>query len=93
MFLNHMYKHFIFPLVTYDKKHDTHLVQTLSIFFSNKFSYTQTSKQLFIHINTLRARLKKIEELIYVDFKNTDNLMNLYIAIRAYQSEKLINKD
>lgn len=93
LFLNYMYKHFIFPLVTYDKKHDTHLVQTLSIFFSNKFSYTQTSKQLFIHINTLRARLKKIEELINVDFKNTDNLMNLYIAIRAYQSEKLINKD
>ncbi|MCZ3621697.1 helix-turn-helix domain-containing protein [Lactobacillus mulieris] len=93
LFLDHMYKHFILPLIMYDKKHDSHLVQTLSMFFSNNFSYTQTSKLLFIHINTLRARLKKIEELINVDFKNTDSLMNLYIAIRAYQSEKLINKN
>nr|NKC42071.1 PucR family transcriptional regulator [Lactobacillus mulieris] len=93
MFLDHMYKHFILPLIMYDKKHNSHLVQTLSMFFSNNFSYTQTSKLLFIHINTLRARLKKIEELINVDFKNTDSLMNLYIAMRAFQSEKLINKN
>lgn len=86
--LNHHYietmlETFINPLVNYDDKHHTELIKTLGCYLHNNFSHTQTSSELFIHKNTLRNRLEKIEQLIGPDHE--DLWLNLQISYRLYQ--------
>ncbi|WP_082987542.1 helix-turn-helix domain-containing protein [Gallibacterium genomosp. 3] len=47
---------------------------------STNCDLTRTGKNLFIHINTLRYRLKKIELLTYLHFNNINDLFILYLS-------------
>lgn len=50
-------------LVRYDLRHGTSLSQTLDAYLTNRCSITDTAAALFIHRNTLRQRLGRIDEL------------------------------
>jgi hypothetical protein len=52
------------PVVAYDLENGTELTQTLEAFLTNSGSVAKTSAQLFIHRNTLRQRIQRIEELV-----------------------------
>jgi DNA-binding PucR family transcriptional regulator len=51
-------------VVRYDRDNGTDLAQTLDALLANSGSVTRTSSELFIHRNTLRQRIQRIEELI-----------------------------
>lgn len=85
--IDELMEQFITPLEQYDAHHHAQLYTTLVTFFNNHFSYTETSQILYIHVNTLRARLAKIETLLNIDFKNTDHLMNIHLALRLHQNQ------
>lgn len=51
-------------IVRYDVDSGADLGQTLEAFLANAGSVAKTSSQLFIHRNTLRQRIQRIEELI-----------------------------
>jgi putative methionine-R-sulfoxide reductase with GAF domain len=51
-------------VMRYDLDNGTDLAQTLDALLANSGSVTGTSSELFIHRNTLRQRLQRIEELI-----------------------------
>ncbi|WMB29565.1 helix-turn-helix domain-containing protein [Streptococcus didelphis] len=87
LFVNELFDQFLSPLLKYDDKNHTQLYPTLVTFFDNHFSYTESSQILFIHVNTLRARLSKIESLLSISLKNTDQVMSVHLAIRLYQSQ------
>ena len=53
---------YIQPLLTYDQKNHTDLLNTLIIFFSLNCSYKETSEHLFLHVNSLRSRIATIEK-------------------------------
>lgn len=69
----------------YDRKHSSDLYFTLESFFSNELSYKLTSEKLFIHVNTLHARISKIEHLIHVSFSNLDSIIGLRLTILLNQ--------
>jgi putative methionine-R-sulfoxide reductase with GAF domain len=50
-------------VVRYDLRHGTTLFATLDTYFAHRCSATDTSNELFIHRNTLRQRLARVEEL------------------------------
>jgi GAF domain-containing protein len=50
-------------LARYDIRHGTSLSQTLDVYLSNRCSITDTAAALYIHRNTLRQRLGRIDEL------------------------------
>jgi GAF domain-containing protein len=50
-------------LARYDLRHGTSLSQTLDVYLSNRCSITDTAAALYIHRNTLRQRLGRIDEL------------------------------
>ncbi|WP_245568239.1 helix-turn-helix domain-containing protein [Nocardia jiangxiensis] len=52
------------PVVDYDLANRTDLAQTLEVFFAQGGSVARASETLFIHRNTLRQRIQRIEELI-----------------------------
>lgn len=84
LYVNKMMETYIYPLKEHDTKHHTSLLPTLEVFLESGFSYNETSKQLFIHKNTLRARIKRIEQVLDADISHPDSLMNIYIALQIY---------
>lgn len=81
-FLRGIYDQYITPLVEHDAHYHTQLLETLELYLKNNCSKTETEKQLFIHKNTLRARLQSIGKLLNCDVDNVDDLFNIQIATK-----------
>lgn len=77
VYIDELFHSLMFPLLQYDRSHGSELYFTLETFFSNNMSYKVTSHMLNIHVNTLRARLAKIEEILSTDLSNLDNVLSL----------------
>jgi len=73
---------FLNPLEEHDQKNGTQLVETLKAYFACQGNHLATAKQLYIHTNTLRYRLKKIEDVLGMSFDRLDVQLNLFAAIR-----------
>ncbi|MFR7765001.1 MAG: PucR family transcriptional regulator, partial [Anaerococcus obesiensis] len=86
LYLKELYNNYIKPILIYDKSKKTNLYETLSTFFSNNLSYKNTSEALFIHVNTLRARIKNIESITGIDFNNIDSIINIKMAQLAFEA-------
>ncbi len=56
------------------------LEKTVIHYINSNRSAGQTAEQLHIHINTLYQRLKKIEELLNIDFNNKEDLLKIQLA-------------
>lgn len=85
VYINEMFQNYLRPLLIYDENHSADLYNTLVSFLSNDLSLKITSENLFIHVNSLRARLKKIEEVININLNNIDSIVNLRITTLLYQ--------
>jgi len=75
----------IAPLLEYDARRHTHLLDTLRTLLDNHFAIQPTAEALFIHRNTLQKRMRRIETLLGVDLTDIDDLMELYLGLRALQ--------
>jgi sugar diacid utilization regulator len=73
------------PLLEYDARRHTHLLDTLRSLLDNHFAIQPTAEALFIHRNTLQKRMRRIETLLGVDLTDIDDLMELYLGLRALQ--------
>lgn len=76
------------PLLDYDLEEESYLLDTLRLYIEHKGQITECAKALYIHENTLRNRIKKIEQLIGFDLRRIDHLVNLYIALQIFNSGK-----
>ena len=70
-------------LIAYDSHNDTDLLRTLEIYFQENESLTLAAEKLFIHANTLRNRLKKIESILGVELNQADVRVRFYVACQA----------
>jgi sugar diacid utilization regulator len=71
------------PLRAYDALHQTYLLVTLQALYANSLSANRTAAALFVHRNTLRKRLQRIEAVLGVNLANMDDIAELYLALRA----------
>lgn len=69
---------------------NTQLMDTLKSFFRNNEHLKKTSKDLFIHVNTLRYRLEKIRNLTDLDYKKTGDKFKLFLGIIHFKLNKTI---
>lgn len=65
------------------------LIETLRIYFYNNESLKVSSEKLFIHVNTLKYRLKKIQELTKQNINTTEGKMNLYLTLKIYNMKSV----
>ncbi|MFA5536546.1 MAG: helix-turn-helix domain-containing protein [Bacillota bacterium] len=72
----------LWKVVAYDLEMGTDLLNTLRTYVDRRAQVASSAKSLFIHENTLRNRLKKIEELLDMDLNQVDHLVNIYIALQ-----------
>jgi DNA-binding PucR family transcriptional regulator len=68
-------------LLDYDQRHTSDLLHTLKVFLACSGSWSQCAAQLHIHVNTLRYRIDRIEQLTARDLKQLPDLVDLYLAL------------
>ena len=73
------------PLVAYDEKHNSTLVQTMDAYFAHHGNISQTAESLFIHRNTLLYRLERIQDLTKHDLNQSNMRMGLHLALKLWQ--------
>jgi len=72
----------LLPLHQWDRKHDSQLVESLRVYFASDCNIEQTAKHLFIHPNTLRYRLKQVEQLTGLNLNRFEARAKLWLAMK-----------
>ncbi len=80
--MKELYHETLDELINYDLKNSTNLVDTLEAYIEEGGNLTSTSKRLFIHKNTVKYRVKRIEEILGCDLRNIKHLFNFSIALK-----------
>lgn len=68
-------------LIAYDRRRRASLLDTLERYLAERRSVIDSARALFIHPNTLRQRLARIEELTGVEL-DQDDLLSLELAVK-----------
>ncbi|WP_428908028.1 PucR family transcriptional regulator [Niallia sp. Krafla_26] len=74
--------------VLLDQENKTVHLETLESFFYNNADINLTAEQLYVHPNTLRKRLKKLELILNADFNQLEDLLEIYVAIKIMKMIK-----
>ncbi|MEY8001341.1 PucR family transcriptional regulator [Clostridium sp. Mt-5] len=77
------YHEILGKLIDYDTKNSTKLVETLKTYIDENCNLIKTAKLLFIHKNTLKYRIKRIEEISNCDLKDMHVLLNFDMAFKV----------
>ncbi|MFJ7734784.1 PucR family transcriptional regulator [Lysinibacillus sp. NPDC097287] len=78
-----MVAEYINPLIEYDQKHNSNLVETLKVYLQTNGLKKETSERLFIVRQTLYHRLEKIEQLLGHDFMKPEKRLALELMLVA----------
>ena len=70
------------PLQDYDHEHGTELVATLAVFLRCSGSWTKAAEAMFVHVNSLRYRVRRIEELTGASLRSLPDQAAFLIALR-----------
>ncbi|WP_232519778.1 PucR family transcriptional regulator [Actinosynnema pretiosum] len=71
------------PLLDHDAARGADLLNTLRGFLDCSGSWTTTAERLHVHVNTLRYRIGRVEELLGVDLSRFDRRVDLFLALQA----------
>lgn len=74
------------PLEEYDVRHKAELVRTLRAFLKQGGSAAASAKQLFVHTNTVRYRVRKAEELLGISLANEEDRLQVTLALLVQNS-------
>lgn len=81
--LSDFYEETVGTLFEQDTNHE--LVKTLKTYFYHNEVLKTTAEALFIHINTLKYRIKKIEDITKCNLRNTEGKMNLFLGLKIHE--------
>ncbi|WP_225830653.1 PucR family transcriptional regulator ligand-binding domain-containing protein [Streptomyces sp. NK08204] len=70
------------PLKEYDRRHRAELIPTLEAFLDCDGSWTRCATRLHLHVNTLRYRVGRIEQLTGRDLSRLEDKLDFFLALR-----------
>ncbi|MFF8957596.1 PucR family transcriptional regulator [Streptomyces sp. NPDC014894] len=70
------------PLREYDLRHRAELIPTLEAFLASDGSWTRCAQRLHLHVNTLRYRVGRIEQLTGRDLSRLEDKLDFFLALR-----------
>ncbi|GAA3744559.1 hypothetical protein HDA32_002824 [Spinactinospora alkalitolerans] len=70
------------PLLDYDRDHRSDLVATLEMFLEHSGSWQRCAAAMHVHVNTLRYRIGRIEELTGRDLSALEHRVDLFLALK-----------
>ena len=69
------------PISNNDNNKENNLLQILEMYLNENCNITIAAEKLFLHRNTLKYKIKKIEELLNCDLHNFEDCMKIKIAL------------
>lgn len=72
----------ILALSAYDRNNGTDYLDTLTIYLNNLCNMAQTARESHLHYNTIKYRLKLIEEICGIHAVSADDLCECLLSIR-----------
>lgn len=70
---------------------DEETLNTISKFFENNLNVSETSRQLFVHRNTLVYRIEKLQKSTGLDLRNFDDALTFKIALMVVNYMKYLD--
>ncbi len=70
------------PLVEYDQKHGTQLVETLNLYYKYNGNVLKAARKGYLNPSTMKYRLRRIKEITGLDYKDAEVSLQLQLAIR-----------
>ncbi len=78
------------PILQYDReKNNEVLIKTIRQYISSNFNNQKTADNLFIHLNTLKYRLQKIQDIAGIDLNDSETRLNLQLALKVLEIKNL----
>lgn len=74
------------PLIEYDNKHQANLVLTLKQFLDCGGVLQDAAASLFLHVNSLKYRLRKIESMLKVSLDDPNIRLQLQMSLRFLEA-------
>jgi sugar diacid utilization regulator len=87
--LQDFYQETLGDLEKYDKEQGSELLNSLEKYLLHRCELKTAADALFLHPNTLRYRLKKIEEILSIDLNEFDIKLNLMAAFKIKYLKKV----
>lgn len=87
--LKEYYETILGKMINYDSIHNTDFAETLEAYANNQFDMITTAQALFLHKNTLRYRLKKIEDILEYKLDDINNRLNVTAAFKIKKMRKI----
>lgn len=75
---------FFGPLFSLSPSESKDLFACLGSFLSHGLSYARAAELLFVHENTLRYRIDKVEDLLSVNFKVTEDVCHVFLLLQVF---------
>jgi GAF domain-containing protein len=82
------YRQSVEKLLEYDRRGNACLVDTLERFLADRGRITSTARALFVHPNTVRQRLDRIERVADLDLSSED-LLSLELALKLVRLHRV----
>ncbi len=73
------------------KQFDDETLITVNKFFENSLNVSETSRQLFVHRNTLVYRIEKLQKMTGLDIRKFDDALTLKMALMVMDYMRYIN--
>jgi len=80
------------PLVSYDAEHHSSMVDTLETYLKTWGHLAKCAALLYVHPNTLKYRLHRIQDILSVDPRDSSARGELLIACYAYRASQVFRR-
>jgi DNA-binding PucR family transcriptional regulator len=77
---------YLSSLIESDSEQGTEYVKTLKAYIQHQGIISEVSEALYVHPNTLRNRIKKIEDITGSNLQNPEEFTNLVVALKIFVS-------
>jgi DNA-binding PucR family transcriptional regulator len=71
------------PLKDYDDRHNAELMTTLTAFLACDGSWSACASRMYVHVNTVRYRIGRIEALTGRDLSALPDQVDFFLALRG----------
>lgn len=73
------------PVLEYDERRGTGLIQTLETYFANGGNLTRAKDDLHVHVNTVAQRLDRVSQLLGPNWQEAEPSLEIQLALRLHR--------
>lgn len=80
--MRNLYEETLYKLEKYDTKNSSNLLETLEMYLEKQRNIGSSAESLYIHRNTMKYRINRIEEILGCDLKDDNIIFHITLCIK-----------